>query len=493
MNWKLIWRGLQKPELRKKILIVFGILLVYRVLSHIPIPLAEPVILKQIIDNLLNTEAVPQLLSVINLLSGGALASLSIMLVGLGPYITASIVMQVLTRAIPKLETLQKEGEFGRKKINQYTRILTLPLAIAQSIAMVFAVRQLVTQLGGFSGQDILANLTVGDWALIITAFTTGAMILMWLGELITERGLGNGISLLITVAIVSQLPFMVSNIYNSVVDPSASFSVFGWFSLPISGAGLLVLLIIVLSILRLTIFVVYLNEAHRKIKLSYAKKIEGNRVYGDVSTFLPIKLIAAGVIPIIFALAFLTLPQLIGQLLVGAESPFWADLGQNLLAWFSLPGTQTGGLIDLSSWQTYIYPASYFLLVVMFTYFYTSIVFSSKDIAERLQRQGAFIENVRPGQATQKYLSAVVNRLNFFGSFSLGFLALTPILAQIFLGDSQFILAGTSILILVAVSLETLRQLESQALVVTYEDYEEDFQGEPKRGAKGWLRRRKR
>ena len=187
---------------------------------------------------------------------------------------------------------------------------------------------------------------------------------------------------------------------------------------------------------------------------------------------FLPIKLIAAGVIPIIFALAFLSLPQLLGQLLSGLASPFWSDLGSNLSIWFSLPGSQ--GFIDLAAWQTYIYPTSYFFLVVLFTYFYTSIIFSSKDISERLQRQGAFIENVRPGLATQKYLSAVVNRLNLFGSFSLGFLALTPIIAQIFLPGSQFILAGTSILILVAVSLETLRQMESQALVVTYEDYED-------------------
>ena len=285
MNWKLIWRGIQKPEMRKKILIVFGILLAYRVLSHIPIPLAEPVVLKQIIENLLNTEAVPQLLSYINLLSGGALAGLSIMLVGLAPYITASIVMQVLARAVPRLETLQKEGEFGRKKINQYTRILTLPLAVAQSITMVFLVRQLITQLGGFSGEEILANLTMSDWALVITAFTTGAMILMWMGELITEKGLGNGISLLITIAIVSQMPAMATTLYHSVIDQTVSYSVFGWFSLPITRAGLILIILTIASALLLTLFVVYLNEAHRKIKLSYAKKIEGNRLYGDVSS----------------------------------------------------------------------------------------------------------------------------------------------------------------------------------------------------------------
>ena len=651
MNWKLIWRGLKNANMRNKLLAVFGILIVYRMLSHIPVPLAEPAELKQLLDNFLTNENVPQLLSVYNVISGGALASLSIMLVGLGPYINASIVMQVLTRAVPKLEKLQKEGgEHGRKKISQYTRILTLPLAVIQSILILLVVvGPLASQVSGLG--DIIASATLWDKALMVATLTAGAMILMWLGELITERGIGNGISLLITVAIVSQLPFMFTALYRTVygespviaaeaeapvievaagaetrtfrataaggetadwqyvftegeascsaatdfgaaesyvagedvlyeasdggrkvcfraetpattlyaasgvidTSPSAlnltvaagsaagsfaaaddeveptdwhyavadadaacaaadfdqglaysegadiahdpdnagrklcfrsrsgeAFSVFGWFNLPINGRGLAYTALLLGSALLLTVFVVYLNEAYRRIKLSYAKKVQGNRFYSDVSTMLPIKLISAGVIPIIFALAFLSVPQMVGQILVDSGSAFWSDLGLNMSTWFAPPGSleQTGEAVFASA-ASYIYPVAYFLLVVIFTYFYTGIIFSAKDISERLQRQGGFIEGIRPGEDTQKYLAAVVNRLNFFGAISLGFLALTPILAQAFLGTDLLALGGTSILILVAVALETLRQIESKSLMVTYEDYEQSFDGQ--------------
>lgn len=487
MNWRLIWRGLKHSSMRSKILVILGILLVYRVLSHIPIPLAEPVIMEQLIDNLINnTEGVAALLSAYNVLSGGALTSLSIMLVGLGPYITASITMQVLTKAIPQLETLQKEGETGRKKINQYTRLLTLPLAIVQSIVLIFIfIKPVASQVSGLG--DITANVGMLDWLLIVAALTTGAMILMWLGELITEKGLGNGISLLITVAIVSQLPHLFGSLFGqlgqfepNVYDAAGQLTsgtqleIFGWM-LPLNANAFWTLAIILSITLCLTLLVVYLNEAYRKITVSYAKKVEGNRVYGDVNTFLPLKLIGAGVIPIIFALAFLTVPQMIGQFLTESSTSGLANFGQTLLTWFTAPGSDPSQPI-FASLASYVYPAAYFLLVVAFTYFYTNVVFSAKDIAERLQRQGGFIEHVRPGPDTQKYLAAVVNRLNFFGSISLGFLALTPILAQAFLGFDQLALGGTSILILVAVALETLRQVESQALMVTYEDYEQNF-----------------
>ena len=277
-----------------------------------------------------------------------------------------------------------------------------------------------------------------------------------------------------------------------------AGLSIFGWFNLPLNASALLFAAIVIGSMVLLTVFVVYLNEAHRKIKLSYAKKIQGNRVYSDVNTFLPLKLISAGVVPIIFALAFLSTPQWVGQIMSGASSPFWSGLGADLARWFALPGTF--GPFIASDWTSYIYPVVYFLLVVVFTYFYTGIVFSAKDISERLQRQGGFIEGVRPGEDTQKYLSAVVNRLNLFGAISLGFLALTPIFAQVFLGTDQLALGGTSILILVAVALETLRQIESQALVVTYEDYEQNFSrrgqaddGQAEEDKKSFFKKRKK
>jgi len=258
MNWKLIGRGFKNADMRKKIFAVLGILFVYRVLAHIPIPLAEPTQLKQILENLINSEGTPQLLSFINVLSGGALASLSIMLVGLGPYINASIIMQVLTKAIPKLEGLQKEGEFGRRKINQYTRILTFPLAIIQAIGAIYLVRQVADQFSGLG--DITANASIGQWVLMVSALTAGAMILMWLGELITERGIGNGISLLITVGIVSQLPFIFTSLYDVVVDSTAQLSVFGWFTLPVNSQALLYSAILLGSTILLTVFVVYLN-----------------------------------------------------------------------------------------------------------------------------------------------------------------------------------------------------------------------------------------
>ncbi|MEM6997455.1 MAG: preprotein translocase subunit SecY [Patescibacteria group bacterium] len=473
MNWKLIGRGLRNSEMRSKVIAVLGMLLVYRLLAHIPIPLAEPAELKQILDNLLSDDSTPQLLSFINVLSGGALASLSIMLVGLGPYINASIIMQVLTKAIPKLEALQKEGEYGTKKINQYTRILTFPLAIIQSIGILYLVGQIAGQIGGLG--NVVDNASLSQWVLMVAALTGGAMILMWLGELVTEKGIGNGISLLITVGIVSQLPFIISALFQAIVDDQATMSIFGWFDLPINTRALVISAILTAATVLLTVFVVYLNEAQRRIKITYAKKVQGNRAYSDVNTVLPVKLITAGVVPIIFAVAFLSVPQLAGSLLEGNANPSLASLGETLVRWFQVPGTHGSGAVFVDIYSL-IYPTVYFLLVVAFTFFYTGVVFNSKEISESLQRQGGFIEGVRPGDDTRKYLSKVVNRLNFFGAASLGFLAITPILGQAFLGNSQLAIGGTSILILVAVSLETLRKVESKALMVTYEDYEHDF-----------------
>lgn len=470
MNWKLIARGLKNSEMRKKILAVMGILIVFRVLAHIPIPLAEPTELKQILENLLSSEGTPQLLSFLNVLSGGALASLSIMLVGLGPYINASIIMQVLGKAIPQLENLKKDGEYGQKKINQYTRMLAFPLAIIQSVGAIYLVRQVADQFSGLG--DITANATLGQWALMVATLTAGSMILMWLGELITEKGVGNGISLLITVGIVSQLPFIATSLFESVVNDATGVDVFGLFTLPLNSSALIFSAILITATFLVTVFVVYLNEAQRRVTVSYAKKIQGNRAYSEVSTVLPIKLITAGVIPIIFAVAFLSVPQLAGQLMEGASNPNLASIGANLVKWFAAPGNDPSGKVFVDIYS-YIYPVVYFLLVVAFTYFYTSVVFDSKSISENLQKQGGFIQEVRPGKDTEKFLTRVVNRLNLFGSFSLGFLALTPIMAQAFLGTSQLAIGGTSILILVAVALETLRKVESKALMVTYEDYD--------------------
>lgn len=472
MNWRVIWKSLKHPDMRNRILGVLGILLVFRLLAHVPIPLADKQTLSLVLENLFATDT-PQLLNFLNIASGGALANFSIMLVGLLPYINASIIMQLLTRAIPKLETLNKEGEFGRKKINQYTRMLTFPLALIQSVGMIFLVRQAAVQVGGIG--DITAGVSLSQWALMVLSLTGGAMVLMWLGELITERGIGNGISLLIAIGIVSELPVMIEFFATSIIDHDRSLELLG-ASIPINSQVLITAAIMALGALIVTVFVVKLNEAQRRLTINYAKRVQGSRAYGGVTTTLPVKLIAAGVIPIIFAVAFLSVPSFLGQILTGVESDTLRSLGEKLSLWFANPDPSTfarGGLIP------YIYPATYFTLVVLFTFFYTNIQFNAKEIAENLQKQGGFIEGVRSGKSTEKYLSKVVNRLTLFGSVALGCLAILPIIGQVFLTTS-IALEGISILILVAVGLETLRHIESRALMVTYDQYDQpDFFGD--------------
>jgi preprotein translocase subunit SecY len=468
MSWKIIWSSLKNSEMRNRLLAVLAMLLVFRIMAHIPIPLNDTETLQQVLKNIFSGSDQSQFLSFVNVLSGGALANFSIMLIGLGPYINASIIFQLLTKAIPKLENLQKEeGEMGRRKINQYTRILTLPLAIIQSVGAIYLVRQTAQSIGGIG--DITAGATLFDWALMIGALTGGAMILMWLGELITEKSVGNGISLLITVGIVSQLPGIVVSSVGSIYDTAAQFNLFG-LTLPINGNALAGGAILLGATVLVTVLVVMLNEAKRNLTVNYAKRVQGNRAYGGVTTSLPIKLITAGVIPIIFAVAFLSVPSFAGQLLASSETPRWAELGTNLSIWFQTPSAQsfaTGG------YQPYIYPAVYFLLVFMFTFFYTGITFDAKQISENLQKQGGFISGVRSGAQTEKYLGQIVTRLTLFGAISLGLLAVLPILGQIFL-RTDITIGGTSILILVAVALETLRSVESRALMVTYDQYEQ-------------------
>ncbi len=467
MNWKTIASSLKNSDMRSRIFAVLGMLLVFRILAHIPIPLSDPQTLRDVLENAFNASQSSQLVSFINVLSGGALANFSIMLVGMGPYINASIIMQLLTRAIPKLEALNKEGEFGRKKINQYTRMLTFPLAIIQSIGMIFLVKQVAASFSGLG--DITAGATLTDWALMVTALTTGALILMWLGELITEKGVGNGISLIITIGIVSSLPSTIADIFRAVYDSDSPWHLLG-LRLPFNQTAFYYAIGIALSVLLTTWFVVKINEAQRRVTVNYAKRVQGSRAYGGVTTILPIKLIAAGVIPVIFAVAFLSIPAYAGQVMSASQSINLQEWGMRLTAWFQNPTSET---LRFGGWEAYIYPVTYFVLVVMFTYFYTGVTFNSKEIAENLQKQGGFITGVRAGNQTEKYLSRVVTRLTLFGSLALGFLAISPIIGQYFL-RTDIAIGGTSVLILVSVALETLRAVESRALMVTYDQYSE-------------------
>ena len=470
MNWRTIFASLKSRDMQKRLLVVLGIIIVYRFLSQVPVPLAEPTELRQIIDNTLSSSDFGGFL---NLLSGGALASLSIVLVGLSPYITASVITQLLTKAIPKLEELHKDGESGRRKINQWTRMITLPLAIMQSIAFIVIIRQ--TVLAGNTA--VLSNTSLYEWVIAVTAMTAGAMLMMWLGELVTEQGVGNGISILIFAGIISQLPTTLGTMWGSLTnisDPASQLHVFNWFTLPVNAVAFYVTSAVVVAGLLVLYILVKINEAQRVITINYAKRVQGNSAYSGVKSILPVKLITAGVIPVIFAVAFLALPAFIGQVLKASQNADYVALGNNLVTWFQTPQP---GAFGYGDWSTMIYPAAYFALVVLFTYFYTGIVFNSNEIAENLQKQGGFVENIRPGEQTEKYLSSTVNRLTLFGALALGLIAVLPfifeyIFAQLGVNAANLAIGGTGLLIVVSVALESLRQINSRALMVTYDQY---------------------
>ena len=469
MNWKTIGKSLRNGDMRRRLLVLLGLIVAYRFLAHIPVPLADPTQLKEVVDSVVGGSDFGGFL---NLLSGGALASFSIVLVGLSPFITASVITQLLTKAIPSLEELHKDGESGRRKIQQWTRIITLPLAIVQSIAFIYILRQSV--LAGNS--TVLSDPTMLEWTVAVGAMTAGSMLLMWLGEIMTEQGVGNGLSLLIFAGIVSQIPqfgqFFIQNLFDT---SQGSLHVFNWFTLPINPLAAGIFLVLGIVSLLILYFLVKINEAQRVVTINYAKRVQGNSSYGGVKSILPMKMIAAGVIPVIFAVAFLSLPAFIGQVLKATGNPAYTDLATNLVTWFQTPNP---GQFTGETWQAFIYPGLYFVLVIAFTYFYTGIVFNANEIAENLQKQGGFIEGVRPGKQTEKYLSRTMNRLILFGSLVLGIIAVLPYIAEYVLynltglSNSNLAIGGTGVLIVVSVALESLRQINSRALMVTYDDY---------------------
>jgi preprotein translocase subunit SecY len=466
LKLKTIFKSFKNKDMLKRILIVLGIIIVYRFLSQVPVPMGDPTTFKDAVTRLLSSS---DLGSFINLVSGGGLASFSIILVGLSPYITASIVMQLITKVVPRLEELHKDGETGRRKINQWTRMITIPLAIIQSIAYIFILQK--TMLATNTAAYVEPSMY--EWIISVTAMTAGSVILMWFGELITEQGVGNGISMVIMASIVSRFPATLASIGTSLFDTTnGSLSLFGWLSLPVNPTVFWIMIGFVVGIILVLYILVKINEAQRIVTINYAKRVRGNRTYGGIKSILPMKLITAGVIPVIFAVAFLSLPAFVGQIIKMGNPD--SSLATNLITWFSSPSAQNfTGLTP----EWFIYPIAYFALVVAFTYFYTGIVFNTTEIAENLQKQGGFIEGVRPGQHTVKYLGTTMNRLNLFGSLSLGLIAMLP-----FITDYIFIvttgapiglsLSGTGLLIVVTVALENIRQVNSRALMITYDDY---------------------
>ncbi len=471
MNFKTIFKSFKNKDMLKRIMIMLGLLIMYRFLAHIPVPLGEPTTFQEAVQNLIEKSDFGNFL---NLISGGGLTTFSILLVGISPYITSSIVVQLVTKAIPSLEELSQDGETGRRKISQWTRILAVPLAIIQSVAYIFILYQSVIA----SNTSLAYTPTTADWLLSVTAMVAGSMILMWFGELITEQGIGNGISIIIFTSIISQLPATLTSLGASLFDTSmGTLSLFGWLNLPVNPLIFWVIIGFTVALLALIYFLVKLNEAQRVITINYAKRIHGNSAYGGIKSILPLKLIAAGVVPVIFATAFLSLPALIGQLLLTIDSN--NTFAETLMTLFTAPSANNFAVYypDGITPQWFFYPAVYFVLVILFTYFYTGIIFNTKEIADNLQKQGAFIEGTRPGLQTANYLGKTISRLNLFGALALGVIAMLP-----FATDYLFIvltgapvglsISGTGLLIVVTVALENLRQLNSRALMVTYDEY---------------------
>lgn len=471
MHFKTIFKSLGSKEILKRVGIVLGLLAVYRFLAHLPVPIGNAATFKEAVTNLINKSDFGNFL---NLVSGGGLTAMSVALVGISPYITASIVVQLITKAFPRLEEMSQDGETGRRKISQWTRVISVPLAVIQSIAFMFIIYN--SAIAGNVGVSMAP--TMADWVLSATAMTATSVILMWFGEIITEQGVGNGISTIIFVSIISQIIQKVMGLGAALFDTSGgTLSLFGWLNLPVNPTFFFLILALLIGVLVVIYILVKINEAQRIITINYAKRVHGNSSYGGIKSILPIKLIAAGVIPVIFATAFLSLPAMVGQLIQSTNPN--NPIGSKLVSIFSAPSSNnfTQQYPNGITPRWFLYPLMYFILVVAFTYFYTSIMFNTKEIADNLQKQGGFIEGVRPGVKTAEYLEKMVTRLNLFGALALGLIAMLPFITDyisilIFDKPLGLSISGTGLLIVITVALENLRQLDSRALMVTYDNY---------------------
>ena len=420
---KALGNAWRVPELRRKLMFTAVLLILYRLGSFVPLPGINQ---EALANGATGGNAVTGLF---NTFSGGALNQLSVFSLGIMPYITASIVMQLMTVAVPRLQELAKEGDTGQQKITQYTRYFTLGLAIIQSVALTFFIR---------SGQLVpgaLSNATLIDYFLVVVTLTAGTMLIMWLGELITQRGLGNGISLIISAAILSQAPAAVRGLFRD--------------------GDILTLVILALLAVLIIAAIVFVNEGQRRVPITYAKRQVGRRMSQGGTTYLPLKVNMAGVIPIIFASSLLIFPTIITQFLssgndsaLGRVAQFFAPAGVPYLVLFAL-------------------------LIVMFTYFYTAVQFNPIEHADNLKKSGGYIPGIRPGQPTAVYLNNVLTRITLFGAIFLATISVLPYFFASFLDlGNQIFLGGTSMLIVVGVSLDTVRQLESQLMMRNYEGF---------------------
>jgi preprotein translocase subunit SecY len=412
-------------EIRTKILFTAGILLLYRLGTYIPAPGINESAIKSI-SNQLGGNSV---LGLLNLFSGGSLGRLAIFALGIMPYITASIILQILQVAVPSLEKLSKEGEVGQQRITQYTRYLTVALAFAQSIGEVFLFRSFQNQ----AGVTLISNFTLAKVFLIVISLTAGTMLLMWMGELITQKGIGNGISLLIFASIVSRIPSGLNSWWTS---PNQTFKVM----MPFIAVGVVAA-------------IVYVQEGQRRIPVQYAKRVIGRRMTQGGQTYLPLRVNMAGVIPVIFAASVMAIPPTLGQLIGKNRNDFWTHMAN-----FFGPG----------GWQ---YVAGESVLILLFTYFYTAVTFNPVDQADNLRKACGFIPGVRPGRPTAEFLDRILARLTFPGAI---FLAVVAALPTILISQTGagFNFGGTSILIVIGVALDTMKQLEAQLMMRNYEGF---------------------
>ncbi len=411
-------------ELRKRILFTLAVIAVFRFFAHIPVPAVQ-------VDKLHSLFAQNQFLSLVDIFSGGTLANFSVMAVGIGPYITASIIMQVATMLFPKLKELSKEGESGQATINQYTRLLAVPVGIVQSISMLL----LLNSQGLISTSDPMRLL-----AMLVT-LVAGTMIILWMGELVTQYGIGNGVSLVILAGIVGRIPIS----FAQTLSISQTINPFSLIIVLVLGAAVIASM-------------VFMNEAIRRVTIQYAKRIRGSKVYGGQSTYLPLRINQAGVLPIIFAVSMMLIPSFLAGIF------------------------QTSGNAQLVSIATFIhtsltptsllYNVVYFLLVVVFTYFSTAVFFNPKDLAEDLKKSGAFVPGIRPGASTEKHLTFIITRITLAGALFLGIVAILPSLAQQMTGITTLSIGGTGLLIVVSVILETQKQIQSLLVSQNYDKY---------------------
>lgn len=419
----LVWKI---PDVRNRVLFVLAMLVIFRLTAHIPIPGVNLEALKNFFEQ-------NQFLGLLNAFSGGGYDTFSVIMLGVGPYITASIIFQLLGMIIPSLEKLQKEGERGQQQINRWTRYLTPVMAVMQGYGTITLIRR--------SSGAILPNMTNWDLAIALVTITAGTLFLMWIGELISEKKIGNGISLMIFAGIVARL---LSQAQQALATFDGS-QLFQWLLFGLIGVATIAA-------------VVFVTEAMRKIPVTYARRIRGSQTVGGADTFLPMRVNQAGVIPIIFAVSLVLTPALVAQFFLSSKVAWLQHAASSIHAIFQ-QGTVT-------------YDVVYFVLVFAFTYFYTTVVFHPQQVAENLQKQGGFIPGIRPGTQTASYLSFVSNRIILAGAIFLGVIALMPNIIQRFTHVSSFIVGGTSLLIVVSVVIETVKQIEAQLIVRDYEGF---------------------